>query len=195
MAKAGIKDINQMIKNICKYSIDDVSVELIDPYKSIQDLVDEAIEYHKIDPTKVVIKVPIMDRRTTVIMNDLLDKNIPVNLTCLMSAYQAILGLESEPRYISLFFRRMVDFKDMEYATEQIRITAEYLQRYGINDRPLMICGSIRKPEDVQICMDAGADIVTVPYTVLNEMYLHPKSIEAVREFTNKWKAKPETVV
>jgi transaldolase len=195
MAKSGVKDIQKMIHDICQYDIYDVSVELIDPFLSIDKLVDEATEYYMCCMEKVVVKVPMIDTRTSELINALKRKHIPVNLTCLMSAYQAIIGLESEPYYISLFYRRMIDFKNFDYAKEQIRITAEYLQRFGSGDRPLLICGSIRSPEDVQVCMDSGADIVTVPYKVLNEMYKHPKTEEAVKEFTEKWKTALKPVV
>jgi transaldolase len=194
MAKAGVMDIKEMIHNICKYDIYDVSVELLDPTLSVSKLVCEANSYYMCGIDKVVIKVPMIDIHTTELMNSLYKKKIPVNLTCLMSAYQAILGLESEPKYISLFYRRMCDFKGFSYAIDQIRMTSEYLQRFG-DDRPLLICGSIRSPEDVGFCMDAGADIVTIPYKILNEMYIHPKTVEAVKEFTEKWKATTKPVV
>ncbi len=64
MAKDGVTNIEDMITEICKYNIEDVSVELLDPFKTIPELVDEAVGYYKVCPEKVVIKVPTIDFRT-----------------------------------------------------------------------------------------------------------------------------------
>lgn len=193
MANAKVNSVKDMIRTICKnYSIYDLSVELVDPFKSVDELVIEALEYYQIDPSKVVIKVPIIDIRTPKLLNTLQDYEIPVNLTCVMSTYQAIMGLEFEPRYISFFYRRMVDFyeNNRNRAMSQITQAKIYQQKYKIGSRTEFICGSIRDPIDIAECFQAGTDIVTVPYKILREAFVHPKSEEAVLEFVKKWTEK-----
>ena len=188
MTDAKVKDIHEMIKLICEYSIYDLSVELVDPFKSVDELVDEAVGYYECNEDKVVIKVPIIDKRTPILIQKLEDYEIPINLTCVMSTYQAIMGLEYEPRYISFFYRRMVDFYNNRYkAQAQITQTQIYQHKHKIGSETEFICGSIRDPEDITECFNAGTDIVTVPYDVLLKSFIHPKSEEAILEFTTKW--------
>jgi len=192
MANAKVDNVKDMIRTLCKYQIYDLSVELIDPFKPIDELVVEALEYYTIDKKKVVIKVPIIDIRTPKLLNALQEYDIPVNLTCVMSTYQAIMGLEFEPRYISFFYRRMVDFYENSRARAMSQITQAkiYQQKYKIGSNTEFICGSIRDPIDVAECFQAGTDIVTVPYKILLESFKHAKSEEAVLEFVKKWTEK-----
>jgi transaldolase len=191
MANAKVSSIEEMIRKICDYPIYDLSVELVDPFKSIPELVDEAVGYYNIDPDKVVIKVPIIDIRTPRLIEALQDQNVPINLTCVMSTYQAIMGLEYEPKYISFFYRRMVDFYGNRYkAQSQITQAEIYQRKKKMGSNTEFICGSIRDPPDIAECFMAGTDIVTVPYKVLLESFKHPKSEEAVLEFTANWQKK-----
>jgi transaldolase len=193
MANAKVDSVKDMIRTICgKYPIYDLSVELVDPFKSVDELVIEALEYYQIDSKKVVIKVPIIDIRTPKLLNILQDYEIPVNLTCVMSTYQAIMGLEFEPRYISFFYRRMVDFYENSrvMADSQISNAKLYQRKHKIGSNTEFICGSIRDPIDIAECFQAGTDIVTVPYKILLESFKHPKSEEAVLEFIKKWTEK-----
>jgi transaldolase len=53
-----------------------------------------------------------------------------------------------------------------------------------------VICGSIREPMDVYKCWTAGADIVTAPLKVIQQMTKHPKTDEAIAQFQGdieKW--------
>jgi transaldolase len=50
-----------------------------------------------------------------------------------------------------------------------------------------IIVGSIRKPEDVTEAAVAGAHIITIPYKILVQMPLHPKTEETIKEFDQAW--------
>ena len=50
-----------------------------------------------------------------------------------------------------------------------------------------IIVGSIRKPEDVDEAALAGAHIITIPYKILIQMPLHPKTEETIKEFDQAW--------
>jgi len=168
-----------------------VSVEILDPYQNIDNLLEEARAYHSISPASVVIKVPLIGTESIKLINLLHDINIPTNVTCLMSAYQVQLVTQPEPppRYVSLFYRRMLDYAGKDYALTQITRARNYIdvQRY-FDEPPLIIAGSIRQVEDVPDCFAAGADIVTVPYPILTQMFSHPKTTEAINEFTSAWR-------
>jgi transaldolase len=51
-----------------------------------------------------------------------------------------------------------------------------------------LIVGSIRKPEDVEEIVSAGAHIATITPKVLNALPFHPKAEETIREFDDAWK-------
>ena len=74
-----------------------------------------------------------------------------------------------------------------EYAQEQIKTLDSYI---GKRIRTNIICGSIRYPKDVPECFSAGANIVTVPYDILKQMFKHEKTTEAIAEFATKWNEK-----
>jgi transaldolase len=51
-----------------------------------------------------------------------------------------------------------------------------------------LICGSIRKPEDVEEIVTAGAHVVTITPKVLQQMPFHQKTEETIAEFDEAWK-------
>lgn len=197
MAKAGVTNQLEAIEEICsyfddlEYNIDSLSVELLDPTKTREELFNEAMSYAEIDMERIAIKVPLIDLSSLELVHDLHHEGIAVNMTCIMSAYQGILAYSCRPEYISFFFNRMVDYGDTylgnigkEYAKDQIEILSKYI---GKRIRTSIICGSIRHPHDISRCFSAGADIVTVPYPVLLETFKHIKTTEAIAEFATKW--------
>jgi transaldolase len=198
MAKAGVTNQLEAIQEIydlveeSDHDIESISVELLDPTKSLDDLLKEAMSYADIEPKKITIKIPFIGLNSLKLTHMIHREGISVNMTCIMSAYQGILARSCRPEYISFFYNRMIDWAEktdytsQNYAQEQIKILNTYL---GQRITTRIICGSIRDVFDVQECFDAGADIVTVPYDILLKMFKHDKTTEAIEEFTNKWKA------
>ena len=198
MAKAGVTNQLEAIEEICSYfddkdvNIDSLSVELLDPTKTKDELFNEALSYSEIDRERITIKIPLIDLSSLELVHDLHKEGIAVNMTCIMSAYQGILAYSCRPEYISFFFNRMVDYGNTklgntghDYAQLQIKSLDSYI---GKRIRTNIICGSIRYPRDVSECFSAGADIVTVPYEILQQMFKHDKTTEAIAEFATKWK-------
>lgn len=48
--------------------------------------------------------------------------------------------------------------------------------------------GIIRKPDDVEEIVSAGAQTTTITPKVLKQMACHPKTEETILEFDNAWK-------
>lgn len=55
--------------------------------------------------------------------------------------------------------------------------------------RAKVIAASMRHPRQVEEALEAGADIVTVPYHVIKAMVVHPKSEEGIRVFVDDARA------
>ena len=52
-----------------------------------------------------------------------------------------------------------------------------------------MICASTRNPMHITECAKAGADIATVPYKVLMQMFRHPLTEEGIEKFKKDYEA------
>ena len=104
LEKANPRNYEERIEELCRISPGSVSVELTNTYKDYDKLVQEAKELHEIGPDKIVIKVPMWEDGTGVALgNELTTHGIKVNMTCLMSVNQAIIGSLAGSTYVSLF--------------------------------------------------------------------------------------------
>jgi len=161
-----------------------LSVELTKTAGSDEGMVEEAREYSSWNPKNVVIKVPMFgDGRGLRIVNRLKRENIKTNMTCMMTTNQILLAAKVGATYASVFFNRVRDS-----GGDPLRVIQEskrIIQEGGFATK--IIVGSIRKPEDVDEAALAGAHIITIPYKILIQMPLHPKTEETIKEFDQAW--------
>ena len=60
---------------------------------------------------------------------------------------------------------------------------------FAINDiKAQIICASVRNPIHVMQCALAGADIATVPYSVIQTMIKHPLTDQGIAKFQADYK-------
>ena len=71
--------------------------------------------------------------------------------------------------------------------TELIQTIADIFAVHGIE--PQIIAASIRNPIHVIECALAGADIATVPYSVIEQMTKHPLTDQGIEKFKADYKA------
>ena len=157
-----------------------VSVEVVS--ESVDDMMREACEYASWD-NKVVVKIPMMLDGLEVIHRLERERDIRVNVTCMMSSNQALLAMMAGASFVSLFVGRI---NDLGYdADAVIRETAEFINRGDFNSR--IIAGSIRQLADIQRSFLAGAHIVTTPFKFLPQLCHHPRTVETIDEFKQAW--------
>ena len=132
----------------------------------------------------VVVKVA-MDRDGVglKVVKRLHDEGIRTNMTVMVTMNQLFLAAKAGATYVSLFFNRARDAGLDPVKT--IHEITPFLRRDGGTE---LIVGSIRKPEDVEEIVAAGADIATITPKVLNQMAYHPKTEETIKEFDDAWK-------
>lgn len=183
--KGKIGDYKETIQHIATLS-PHLSVELTKTDQDDKTLVCEAILLCKLGQG-IVIKVPMWgDGRGLRIAKQLMEKGISVNLTCLMGASQAILGVDAGVHFVSLFYNRMADhLRSRRYAQDQISKVRRYIE--DNESLTKIIAGSIRDPKDVLECFEAGAHIVTVPFQHLKALPYHPSTENTIREFDSAW--------
>jgi len=177
----GSIDLKERIVEICELKPDwPVSVETTT--KGVDSLVAEAEEYVSWHPN-VVIKVAMdKDGVALTVANRLRELGIRTNLTAMVTINQLYLAANAGATYVSFFFNRARDAGIDPVAT--IEKAVPLLER---NTGSRLICGSIRKPEDVEEVLCAGSHIVTIPPKILEQMPFHPKTEETIRDFDQAW--------
>lgn len=178
----GNVDFKQRVLEICRMKADwPISVETTT--KGFEELVAEARMYAKWH-RNVVVKVA-MDKDGTglKVVKKLHDEGIRTNMTVMMTQNQLFMAAKAGASYVSLFFNRARDAGLDPVKT--IREITPFLRKQGGSE---LIVGSIRKPEDVEEIVAAGADIATITPKVLRQMVFHPKTEETIAEFDGAWK-------
>jgi len=130
----------------------------------------------------VVVKCP-MTADGLKACRDLARKAIPVNVTLVFSASQAILAAKAGARYISPFIGRIDDTSHdgMDLVEDIIESLANY--DYGAR----VLVASVRHPMHVVEAAKLGADVVTLPPAVLGKMIRHPLTDIGLKAFLDDW--------
>ncbi|MDG6991292.1 MAG: fructose-6-phosphate aldolase [Nitrososphaerota archaeon] len=178
----GKVDFKQRVLEICNMKKEwPVSVETTT--KGFDELVAEAQMYSKWHKN-VVVKVAMdKDGVGLRVVKRLHDEGIRTNMTVMMTLGQLFLAAKAGASYVSLFYNRARDAGLDPVKT--IREVTPYLRK---RQESKLICGSIRKPEDVEEIVAAGADIATITPKVLRQMVFHPRTEETIKEFDDAWK-------
>ena len=131
----------------------------------------------------VVVKVPLTPAGLSA-ARTLKDEGIPTNVTLCFSANQALLAAKAGAAYISPFVGRVDDvgLAGMELI-EQIMTIYE---AYAFETKVLV--ASVRHPEHVLRAALLGADVATMPFKVLQQLYRHPLTDVGLDRFLADWK-------
>lgn len=117
----------------------------------------------------VVVKVPLTWDGLQA-CHHLQCNGIKVNVTLCFSANQALLAAKAGATYISPFIGRLDDIGlDGMDLISDIR---DIYDNYGFETK--LLAASIRSPSHVTQCALVGADVATVPPTVIKKLSLHP---------------------
>lgn len=140
-------------------------------------MIKEAEELMKISE-KIVIKVP-MTQEGLKAVKVLSRKGIRTNVTLIFSANQALLAAKAGATYVSPFLGRLDDIsQESLILIEDIK---QIFVNYDIDTE--IICASIRSPLHVLNCAKIGADIATVPFSILMSMFNHPLTEIGIERF------------
>lgn len=135
----------------------------------------------------VVVKIPLTDEGMMAVTR-LKKEGIPTNVTLVFSPAQALLAARAGARYVSIFVGRLDDVgqKGMDVVEETVKVFKNY------NIATEIIVASIRSVRHVEEAALAGADIATVPYKVLKQMYQHELTNKGMVKFLEDWKKVPK---
>lgn len=154
------------IKKICEIVDGPVSAEVTT--LKAEEMIVEGEELASID-SNVVIKVPITQEGIRAIKH-FSSQGIKTNATLAFSSSQALLAAKAGATYVSPFVGRLDDIShDGMGLIEQI---VQIYQNYNIASE--IIVASIRHPIHVTEAAMLGADIATIPYSVIKQLVKHP---------------------
>lgn len=185
MAKEG-GDPRQILKEICRIVQGPVSGEVVST--DSEGMIREGRELAAID-THMVVKVPFT-RDGVKACKALSGDGIPVNVTLIFSATQALLAAKVGASYVSPFVGRLDDIgaDGMHVIEEIVEIFDNY--EYGTE----VLVASVRHSIHIIRAARLGADICTCPPAVIDQMFKHPLTDIGLEKFLKDWE-KAQAVV
>lgn len=177
IAKEGGRSQEDVLKEICSIVDGPISGEVKATTVDAEGMIAEGREIAKLHPN-MVVKIPMtIDglKATKVLASE----GIKVNVTLIFSAGQALLAANAGAAYVSPFMGRLDDISVP--GIDLISSIAEMFAVQGIETE--IIAASIRNPIHVTDCALAGADIATVPYSVIEQMTKHPLTDIGIDKF------------
>jgi transaldolase len=134
-----------------------------------------------------VIKIP-MTKDGIKATKTLSSEGIKVNVTLVFSVNQGLLAAKAGAYFISPFVGRLDDIG--EDGMEVVSVLKEILEYYNFSSQ--VLASSIRHPKHIIEAALAGADIVTVPFKVLELLFKHPLTDIGLERFLKDWQAVPD---
>ncbi|MGM0446049.1 MAG: fructose-6-phosphate aldolase [Bacillota bacterium] len=180
VSKEGDIDFHTRIKEICEVVDGPVNAEVVSI--DAEGMIEEARELAEL-ASNVVVKVPMtIDGLKAV--KTLSKEGIKTNVTLIFSANQALLAAKAGATYASPFIGRLDDRAQngMELIDEIRTIYDNYCFETEI------LAASIRHPLHVKQAALAGADIATIPFSVIEKMSKHPLTDTGLDSFLSDWK-------
>lgn len=176
IAKEG-RDFNEVIKEITKIVDGPISGEVKATTVDAETMIQEGREIAAIHPN-MVVKIPMTVEGLKAV-KVLSSEGIKTNVTLIFSANQALLAARAGATYVSPFLGRLDDISmpGIDLINEIVQI----FQNYGLDTE--IIAASVRNPIHVTDCALAGADIATVPYSVIEQMTKHPLTDQGIEKF------------
>ncbi|TXJ11140.1 fructose-6-phosphate aldolase [Brachyspira aalborgi] len=182
IAKEG-KNFNDVIKEITSIVDGPISGEVKATTIKAEDMIVEAREIAKIHKN-MVVKIPMTGEGLKAV-KILSKEGIKTNVTLIFSANQALLAARAGATYVSPFLGRLDDISTD--GLELIRTIADIFATHDIDTE--IISASVRHPIHVTECALAGADIATVPYSVIEQMTKHPLTEQGIEKFKKDYEA------
>lgn len=174
------KDFRKLLDEILAIVDGPVSAEVIST--DYDGIIKEAHELAKIHKN-IVIKVPLIKEGLKAVRT-LSSENIKTNVTLCFSASQALLAAKAGATYISPFVGRLDDISHdgMELISQIVQIYKNY------NYKTEVLVASIRHPLHLVEAALMGADVCTMPFSVIDRLFNHPLTDIGLEKFLSDWK-------
>jgi transaldolase len=174
IAKVG-KSHKELISQICQICTGPVSCEVI--ATDFDTMMKEAREIAKI-ASNVVVKIPLTQDGLQAVAQ-CTKEGIQTNVTLCFNSIQALLAAKAGATYISPFIGRLDDIG--QDGMECIREIRQIYDNYDFETQ--ILAASIRNPIHIRDAALEGADVVTVPFSVLSTLIHHPLTRDGLEKF------------
>ena len=172
------EDVYQKIKDI---GVQDISMEVVG---SDFEMYDEGIRLYEKFGDVTTIKVPCT-REGLIVCKRLSEQGIRVNVTLIFSAAQAVLAAKSGATYVSPFVGRLDD--QSVAGLEVVRSISELYRIHGCSTQ--VLSASIRSVQRAVRSWYNGAQLVTMPPKVFDQMYDHILTDKGLEIFDKDWQS------
>jgi transaldolase len=144
-------------------------------------MIKEAHDLAKI-ADNIVIKIPII-RGGLKAIRKLTSEGIKVNVTLCFSPTQALIAAKAGATYISPFIGRLDDISTsgMDLVEQIVTIYDNYAFETEV------LVASVRHPMHVVEAALIGADIITMPFAVIDKLLNHPLTDVGLKKFLADW--------
>jgi len=169
----------EIFKKICETIDGPVNAEVVS--LDWEGIVEEGRELAKIHEN-IVIKIP-MTKDGLKAVKVFAQEGIKTNVTLIFSPIQALMAARAGATYVCPFVGRLDDIgqNGMDVIAEIKQIFDNYMIETEI------IVASIRHPMHVVESALIGADIATVPFSVIEKMIKHPLTDIGIERFLADW--------
>ena len=182
IAKAG-HDHEEQVKRICQI-IGNVSAEVVSEKRD--DMIVEGrrlASWHR----NVIVKVP-MTPDGLAAGKVLAAEGTRINVTLCFSVNQALLSAAIGAYIVSPFAGRLDDINE-----DGMKVVADIVAAYRQQEiKTLVLAASMRNPMHVTQAALAGADIATLPFSVLKQMFNHPLTEAGQKRFLDDYRKTQE---
>ena len=174
------RDPVQVYDELEDIGITDISMEVVGDGK---EMLNQALKLVERFSHVGTIKVPCTEDGLYV-CRVLAKMDVDVNVTLVFSAAQAILASKAGARYVSPFVGRVDD-----NSFDGIQLIKEIREIYSAHGASTeILAASVRTVRQVTDSFLAGADLVTIPPSVLDKMYKHILTDAGLAQFDKDWK-------
>ncbi|AUJ65689.1 fructose-6-phosphate aldolase (plasmid) [Aestuarium zhoushanense] len=186
IAKSG-RDFKEVIAEICSFVDGPVSAEVA--AMDYDGMVAEGDHLARI-ADNVVIKLPLtLDGLKA--CRYFSNKGIKTNVTLCFTANQALLAAKAGATYISPFVGRLDDINID--GMDLIRDIREIYDNYGFETE--ILAASIRTANHVKDAALAGADVSTIPPSVIKSLANHVLTDKGLEQFAKDWAATGQKIL
>ena len=183
VAKEGRK-FEEVLREICALGVPSVSAEVV--ATDTEGMLREGRHLREIHPS-IYVKVPMTPAGLTA-TKILAREKTRVNMTLVFSATQALLAAKVGAAYVSPFIGRLDD--QSEVGMDLIRDIVQIYRNYRFPTQVLV--ASVRHPVHVLEAAKVGADIVTMPFAVMEKLAQHPLTDIGLARFLKDWEKVPK---
>ena len=182
VAKTG-RRFSEVLKEITALVHGPVSAEVT--AVEYEGMMAEARQYAKV-AENVVVKLPLIIEGLRAV-RDLTTEGIRTNVTLCFTPVQALLAAKAGATYVSPFVGRLDDISEDGMAV--IAQIVEIFRNYDITTKVLV--ASVRHPVHVLQAAQLGADVATIPFSVIGQLVKHPLTDAGLKKFLSDWEKVP----